>query len=198
MNTGLTGGIASGKSTVSKLLADRGAIIVDADQIAREVVLPGTPLLSEVAQTFGEEILLADGSLNRKKLGSIVFSDEAKRKKLESMLHPAIRKLMRERMEDAEAAQPDKLVVVDIPLLYESDLAHLFEEVIVVYVPVEIQIERLMSRDGLSQEQALQRIETQMPIELKKQKADVVIDNSGSLEQTARQIEEYMQGKGLR
>lgn len=197
MNTGLTGGIASGKSTVSKLLADRGAIIVDADQIAREVVLPGTPLLNRVAQHFGQDILMEDGSLNRKKLGSIVFADDAKRKQLEGMLHPAIRQLMRERMEDAETTQPDKLVVVDVPLLYESELAYLFEEVMVVYVPAEVQIERLMLRDEMSKDQALQRIQAQMSIEEKKQKADVVIDNSESLEHTIRQIDKYLQGKGL-
>lgn len=197
MNTGLTGGIASGKSTVSRLLADRGAIIIDADQIAREVVLPGTPLLTKVAETFGEQILKADGSLNRKQLGSIVFADEDKRKQLEGLLHPAIRKLMKERMAEYEATKPDKLVVVDIPLLYESDLGFMFEEVIVVYVPPHIQMERLMQRDGLSEEQAAQRVNAQMSIERKKEIADVVIDNSGSLEETIRQVEQYWQRKGL-
>lgn len=198
MNTGLTGGIASGKSTVANLLVERGAILIDADRIAREVVLPGTPLLGRVAERFGQAILHPDGSLNRKKLGEIVFTDDASRKDLEGLLHPEIRALMKKRMQEAEVNQPEKLVVVDVPLLYESGLSAMFDEVIVVYVPLDEQERRLMARDGLSPEQARRRIEAQQSLELKKSQADIVIDNSGSLLETIRQVDEYLQGKGLR
>lgn len=198
MNTGLTGGIASGKSTVANLLVERGAILIDADRIAREVVLPGTPLLGRVAERFGQAILHPDGSLNRKKLGEIVFADDASRKDLEGLLHPEIRALMKKRMQEAEVNQPEKLVVVDVPLLYESGLSAMFDEVIVVYVPLDEQERRLMARDGLSPEQARRRIEAQQSLELKKSQADIVIDNSGSLLETIRQVDEYLQGKGLR
>ncbi len=198
MNIGLTGGIACGKSTVAAMLVRRGALLVDADQIAREVVLPGSPVLAQVAERFGQAVLLADGSLNRKKLGEFVFGNAAARKDLEAILHPPIRAIMKERMSRYEREHPDRLVVVDVPLLYESGLQHMFSEVMVVYVPKEIQVERLMKRDGLSPEQAAERLNAQMPIEEKKKLADVVIDNSGTLEHTERQIEEFWRRKGLR
>lgn len=195
MNIGLTGGIACGKSTVAEMLEKRGAIIIDADVIAREVVGPGKPALKQLVQHFGSEVLLPDGTLNRKKLGSIVFSDENKRKELNSILHPAIRAEMFSRMEHYEHAQPDKLVVVDVPLLYESGLSPMFEKVMVVYVPSEVQLERLMNRDGLNRLEAENRIRAQMPIEEKKRLADIVIDNSGSQEKTEAQIEQFWKGK---
>lgn len=195
MNIGLTGGIATGKSTVSSMLTHRGAALVDADQIAREVVLPGEPALLEIAQHFGQAVMQDDGSLNRKALGKIVFADPAKRKQLENILHPRIRSLMLSRMEALEAENPHRLVVVDIPLLYESDLSHYFEQVLLVYVPPEVQLERLMKRDGLTEEEALQRIQNQMPIEKKKRLADIVIDNSGTIEETEKQVEAFLDGK---
>lgn len=195
MNIGLTGGIACGKSTVAEMLEKRGAIIIDADVIAREVVEPGKTALKQLVQHFGSEVLLPDGTLNRKKLGSIVFSDENKREELNSILHPAIRAEMFSRMEHYEQAQPDKLVVVDVPLLYESGLSPMFEKVMVVYVPSEVQLERLMNRDGLNRLEAENRIRAQMPIEEKKRLADIVIDNSGSQEKTEAQIEQFWKGK---
>jgi dephospho-CoA kinase len=197
MNIGLTGGIACGKSTVSAMLVRRGAILVDADRIAREVVEPGSPTLAKVAERFGQAVLEEDGSLHRKKLGEIVFADPAARKDLEGLLHPSIRALMRERMETSEKLYPDKLVVVDVPLLYESGLQAMFEEVMVVYVPREIQLDRLMERDGLTPEQAEKRLQAQMPIELKKERADIVIDNRGTLQETEHLINEFWSGKGL-
>ncbi|ANE48362.1 dephospho-CoA kinase [Paenibacillus swuensis] len=197
MNIGLTGGISTGKSTVAALLAARGAHIIDADLIAREVVLPGSPVLREVAERFGNEILLPDGNLDRKKLGGIIFADALARKDLDGLLHPPIRALMRTRMAEQEAAEPTRLVVVDVPLLYESGLEYMFNEVMVVYVPEEIQLERLILRDKLSREQAGQRIASQMPIEDKKAKADIVIDNSESLQETEKQLEAFWQRKGL-
>ncbi|MDD9265814.1 dephospho-CoA kinase [Paenibacillus sp. GCM10023248] len=197
MNIGLTGGIACGKSTVSAMLVGRGALLVDADQIARDVVEPGSPVLEQVAAHFGQAVLQEDGTLHRKKLGQIVFGDAEARKQLESILHPPIRKQIREQMEAYESQYPDKLVVVDIPLLYESNLAHLFEQVMVVYVPRHVQLERLMVRDGLTESAANNRIDAQMSIEEKRKLADIVIDNSGTQEDTYAEVERFWLGKGL-
>lgn len=197
MNIGLTGGIACGKSTVSRLLASRGATIIDADLLAREVVKPGAPALAEVVRVFGQDMLHGDGTLNRKQLGKVVFDSEAKRKRLEELLHPAIIQLMQERMAEAERLQPDKLVVADVPLLYEAQMEDMFQEVLVVAASREVQLERLMQRDKLSGEEAEQRIDAQMPLEWKKEWADTVIDNSGTPEETERQVEQYLRKKGL-
>jgi dephospho-CoA kinase len=197
MNIGLTGGIACGKSTVSRLLASRGAIIIDADLLAREVVKPGAPALAEVVRVFGHDMLHEDGTLNRKQLGKVVFDSEAKRKRLEELLHPAIIQLLQERMAEAERLQPDKLVVADVPLLYEAQMEDMFQEVMVVAASRDVQLERLMQRDKLSGEEAEQRIDAQMPLEWKKEWADTVIDNSGTPEETERQVEQYLRKKGL-
>ncbi|WP_438447969.1 dephospho-CoA kinase [Gorillibacterium sp. sgz5001074] len=197
MNIGLTGGIACGKSTVSSMLVRRGAILIDADRLAREVVEPGAPALAEVVRVFGQAVLMEDGTLNRQELGKLVFGSEEKRKELEGILHPPIRKLMLERMAEYERSAPDKLVVVDVPLLYESELEELFQEVLVVYVPPELQLIRLMERNGLSQEEASKRIQAQMPIEWKKEWADHVIDNSGLPEETEEQVDRFWKRKGL-
>lgn len=197
MNIGLTGGIACGKSTVSAMLVSRGALLVDADQIARDVVQPGSPVLEQVAAHFGQAVLQVDGSLHRKKLGEIVFDNSEARKQLESILHPPIRKMIREQMEAYERQFPDKLVVVDIPLLFESDLSFMFEDVMVVYVPRHIQLERLMLRDGLTEIAANNRIDAQMSIEEKRKLADIVIDNSGAWEDTCAEVERFWLGKGL-
>ncbi len=197
MNIGLTGGIACGKSTVSRLLASRGAIVIDADILAREVVEPGAPALAEVVRVFGPDMLNEDGTLNRKQLGKVVFDNEAKRKRLEELLHPAIIQLMQERMAEAERLQPDKLVVADVPLLYEAQMEDMFQEVLVVAASREVQLERLMQRDGLSGEEAELRIDAQMPLEWKKEWADVIIDNSGTPEETERQVEQYLRKKRL-
>ncbi|CAG7644874.1 Dephospho-CoA kinase [Paenibacillus solanacearum] len=197
MNIGLTGGIACGKSTVSSMLVRRGALLVDADQIAREVVEPGTPVLASVIERFGADLLLPDGSLHRKKLGERIFGDQEARKALEGLLHPPIRATMRARMEAYAASDPDKLVVVDVPLLYESKLQGMFQQVMVVYIPRELQLQRLMGRDKLTQEQAEKRLASQMPIEEKRALADYVIDNSGSLEDTERQIDKFWTERGL-
>lgn len=196
MNIGLTGGIAAGKSTVSRMLTDRGAALVDLDQIAREVVTPGQAALRLIAERFGPEVLNADGTLNRAKLGEIVFSDEAERKALEAITHPAIRARMLERMEAFRSERPERLVVVDVPLLYESGLQSYFEQIMVVYVPRSVQLERLMKRNGLSEEEANRRIGAQMDIEEKKRMADIVIDNSGSLDETERQVDRFWRDQG--
>ena len=197
MNVGLTGGIACGKSTVSRMLEARGAAIVDADRIARDVVSPGRPALLDIRETFGDDVIGADGSLDRKRLGAIVFGDEAARKKLEAITHPRIRAEMKRQIEEWNAKEPGRLVVVDIPLLFESRLDRMFafEDILVVYVPREVQLERLMARDGMSREDAERRIDAQLPIEEKRRLADVVVDNSGTLEETERQVEAYLAGK---
>jgi dephospho-CoA kinase len=194
---GLTGGIATGKSTVSAMLAELGAAVVDADQVAREVVLPGEPALRQVAETFGQAVLNEDGTLNRKKLGEIVFADEMKRKALEAILHPAIRQVMNDRIDRLERENPGRLVVADIPLLYETGLDARYPEVLVVYVPPDVQLERLMKRDGLTEAKARERLNAQLPIDEKKKRADWVIDNSGTLEETRRQVLDFWRKKVL-
>ncbi|MFD3272761.1 dephospho-CoA kinase [Paenibacillus dendritiformis] len=197
MNIGLTGGIASGKSTVSRLLVERGALLVDADRIAREIVLPGSPALDQIADQFGADMLLPDGSLDRKRLGNVVFSDAAARKALEEITHPAIRQEMMTQMRRLEEEHPQSLVVVDVPLLYESGLTDRFEEIVVVYVPQAIQLERLMRRDGLSEAEASERLLSQWDIEMKRERADYVIDNSNGIEDTRQQVEQFWLQKGL-
>lgn len=197
MNIGLTGGIATGKSSVSAYLASKGALLIDADVIAREVMEPGHPVLAAAVQRFGQAILHEDGTLDRKKLGSIVFQHPEERKALEAITHPAIRKEMRERAAAYELKHPDKLVVSDIPLLYESGLEDGFTEIMVVYVPRAVQLERLMNRDQMSKADAEARIAAQMDIERKRERADIVIDNSGSWSQTEKQLESFLTRKGL-
>lgn len=198
MNIGLTGGIATGKSTVANLLTKRGAVLIDLDLIAREVVEPGQPALARVAERFGQAVLREDGTLNRKKLGSIVFADAAQRQALEAILHPAIRAVMKERMALHEGRHPDQLVVVDVPLLFESKLESYFEQIMLVYVPREEQLQRLMKRDALSKEDAEKRLAAQMSIEDKKALADIVIDNGADLASTEAQIDRWWLDRGHR
>ncbi|MGO4495844.1 dephospho-CoA kinase [Paenibacillus sp. 2RAB27] len=197
MNIGLTGGIACGKSTVSRMLVSRGALLIDADQIARDVVEPGSPVLEQVAAQFGQAVIGPDGSLQRKKLGEIIFGSPEARKQLDGLLHPPIRAKMREQMTLYERDYPTKLVVVDVPLLIESNLVSMFEEIMVVYIPRHLQLERLMQRDGLSAENAQLRLDAQMSIEEKRKLADIVIDNSGTWEETNMRVELFWVGKGL-
>lgn len=191
MNIGLTGGIATGKSTVARMLVARGAALVDADRIAREIVEPGQASLVRIAERFGANVIREDGTLDRRRLGSIVFADAEERKALEAITHPAIRELMRERIAALEAERPDRLVVADIPLLYESGLQHLYEGIMVAYVPREIQRIRLIERDGMTPEEADKRIGAQMDIEKKRQLADYVIDNSRTIADTEAQLDRF-------
>lgn len=191
MRIGLTGGIACGKSTVAAMLSAKGAVLVDADRVAREVVEPGEPALAAVAETFGQAVIDDSGRLDRKALGVLVFADEAKRRKLERILHPAIRQRMERKIAEAEALDPQAVVVADIPLLYEGGLQENYERVLVVYVPQEIQLQRLISRDGLSESDAQRRVAAQWPIERKRELADDVIDNSRALADTQRQVDEW-------
>ncbi|MEF7441116.1 dephospho-CoA kinase [Paenibacillus lautus] len=190
MNIGLTGGIATGKSTVSSMLAMKGALLVDADIIAREVMLPGHPVLGKVTEHFGEAILFEDGTLNRKKLGEMIFHHPEQRAALNEITHPAIRQEIRERTEAYERQHPDRLVVADIPLLLEAREAYPYlKQIAVVYVPRELQLARLMERDALTREAAEARLSSQMDIEQKKLRADILIDNSGTLAETQQQVD---------
>ena len=184
---GLTEGIASGKSTVARLLERLGASVVDADILAREVVEPGEEALNAIALRFGEDVLNSDGTLNRTRLGEIVFSDPAARRDLEGITHPAIRKKADERLQRLQAAGVETAFYM-APLLFEAGLAARFAEIWVVYVAPETQLERLVSRDGLERAAALARIASQMPMEQKKALGQVVIDNSGSKEELEAQV----------
>lgn len=186
LRVGLTGGIATGKSTVSRMLRELGAWIVDADEAARKAVEPGQPAWHEVRRVFGEEYFLPNGQLDRGKLGELVFADEAARRKLESIIHPRVFELMEKEAAQRELAG-DKIVVFDIPLLFETGYQKV-DKTVVVYAPVEVQLERLIARNGLTRAEAEKRIAAQMPIEEKVSRADYVIDNSGSLESTRRAV----------
>ena len=187
MIIGLTGSIASGKSTVSQMLKELGYPVVDADLVARQVVEPGTETLNSIEQAFGAEVIRADGSMDREKVGSIIFNDPASRKKLNDIIHPAIR---REMLRQRQAFLDDgyETVIMDIPLLFESKLQHMVDKILVVSVSEQEQLKRLMERNGLAEQQAKARIASQLPISVKEQGADEVLDNNGSLDHTKHQL----------
>lgn len=187
LSVGLTGGIGSGKSEVSRRLAEHGAVVVDADAVAREVVEPGTPGLAEVVAEFGEGVLLPDGSLDRERLGSIVFADEERRARLNAIVHPRVGERMRELVEQAPG---DAIVVYDVPLIAENGLAGMYDLVVVVDTPVEEQVRRLTGRRGMTEADARARIAAQATRERRLEIADRVIDNSGTLERLAGQVDE--------
>ncbi|WP_028783423.1 dephospho-CoA kinase [Thalassobacillus devorans] len=184
---GLTGSIASGKSTVSLMFDDYDIPVIDADKISREVVIPGEKAYHEIVTEFGTSILREDGSIDRKKLGAIVFKEEEKRKRLNNIVHPAVRKRMIERR-DHFCNQEVPAVVMDIPLLFESELTHLVDKTLVVYVDEKVQLERLMERDGSTKEEAIQRINAQLPVQQKAEMADEVIDNNGTKHESYQQL----------
>jgi dephospho-CoA kinase len=183
---GLTGGIGSGKSAVAQRLAELGAVIIDSDRLAREVVAPGTPGLSEVVGAFGQSVLAPDGSLDRPALGRLVFGDDAARKRLEGIIHP----LVRERAASMAAEAPqDAVVVNDVPLLVEAGLASQYELVVVVFAAEETRIERLMRDRGMSRTEAQSRIAAQATDEQRHAVADIEIHNDGTLEQLRSEVD---------
>jgi len=184
---GLTGGIASGKSTVSNMLKEKGFTVIDADIAAREVVNVGEEAYQKIVQEFGEEILQEDLSINRGKLGEIVFHQEEKRLLLNSIVHPAVRKYMNDKKDEA-LSEGKKTVILDIPLLFESKLTHMVEKTILVFVEEDTQLIRLMERNHFSERDAKARIAAQMPLKDKKSLADAVIDNNGSIHETEEQL----------
>jgi dephospho-CoA kinase len=177
---GLTGGIASGKSTVARFLFEAGARIVDADRIARAVVAPGTPAHAEIVAAFGPTILLPDGRIDRKRLGGIIFSDPVQQAALNAIVHPRVFEHFGMVIDRIAAESPDAVVVMDVPLLFETGMHRDLAEVIVVYVPEALQLQRLMARDGISAADATARIRSQLPIAEKGRCATIVIDNIGS------------------
>lgn len=191
MIIGLTGGISTGKSTVSRMLQDLGAVIIDADKIARDVVKPPAPTLQQIRAEFGGTVLLPNGELDRQALGQLIFGNEEARRKLNAIIHPAIRSEMNRQKEQA-LQQQHKLIVLDIPLLFESHLEHMVEKILVIYVPEEIQLARLMKRDEIDEQAALRKIRSQISIEEKKHRGHAFIDNSGSLTETKQQLEKIL------
>ena len=190
LRVGLTGSIATGKSYVTSVLAEFGCHVLDADQTARLVVEPGAAGLSAVVDAFGEQVLRDDGTLDRQKLGALVFNDEAQRKLLNSILHPYIIAKQDERLREWEKADPDGIAVVDAALMIESGGYKRFDKLIVVFCRPEVQLERLMARDGISCEEAQRRIASQMTQEEKLKFADYSIDTSESFDSARRQTEE--------
>jgi len=194
MRVGLTGGIASGKSTVSAILGELGAVVIDADRLAREVVAKGTPGLQQVVEAFGSEVLTPDGEMDRPKVGAIVFADEAKRRELEAIIHPLVR-ARGTALE--EAAGPDAVVVHDIPLLVETGQADRFDAVVVVDVPTEVQVERLARDRGMPEDEARARIAAQASREERLAVAarphGHLIENTGTREDLRHRVTEVFE-----
>lgn len=195
---GLTGGVGSGKSTVARMFAERGATVIDADAIVHELQAPGAPLVDEIAGAFGPDVLDADGALDRKALGDLVFRDPEARQRLNALVHPKVGAEFARRLRAAQGAGAT-LVVLDIPLLFEGREAGSggtsamdFRATVLVWVPQEVQIERQMARDGCTRTEAERRVHAQMPLDEKRELADHVIDNSGDLAETARQVDEIV------
>jgi dephospho-CoA kinase len=189
---GLTGGIASGKSTVAEILKRQGAAIINADVLAREVVEPGHQAWTEIVNTFGIAVLQPDRTLDRQKLRAIIFDDAAARKKIESIIHPQVRALAEQRIRE-HAAAGYAVIVYEVPLLFEGNLQEWLRPVILVACDVDTQRNRLQSRDNLSAAQAQKHIDAQMSLEAKRRLADYVIENNGSLEDLKRQVQAVLE-----
>ena len=187
---GLTGSIATGKSTVSGILKELGAFIVDADRAAHEVVLPGTKAWNEIVRIFGKEILQKSGEIDRERLGRIIFNDSAMRSILEEVVHPEVVHSMDEQIRSIKSGFPDAVVILDVPLLIETGMHKGVSEVIVVYCPEDMQITRLMVRDNISREDALAKVRSQLSIEEKRRYATLLIDNSASRDNTRIKVED--------
>lgn len=181
---GLTGGIASGKSTVSRALQDLGAIIIDADEVAHAIIEPGKPAWEDIVEHFGTEVLNPDQTIDREKLGAIVFNDPARLQVLNQITHPRVGEQFKQMIKNIKSQQSDAVLFIEVPLLYETHMDRICDEVWVVWVDEETQIQRLMKRDGLSREDALKRIDAQMSLDEKARRADFVIDNRFSVEET--------------
>ncbi len=187
---GLTGSIATGKSTVARMFKKRGFYVIDADELAHSVYKRGERAYFRLIEVFGRGILDENGEIDRKKLGALVINDKEKLKTLESIVHPEVERKRREIVEGIKRENPDAVIIYDVPLLFEKHLQKLFDCVIVVYTMPEIQIKRLMERDGIDEDEAKKKIAMQLSIEKKRELADVVIDNSDGIDHTERQVEE--------
>ena len=184
---GLTGGIASGKSTVSTVLAELGARIIDTDEIARQIVQSGQPAWHEIVTYFGNEVLLSDGTINRKILGEKIFKDKVARQHLEEMTHPYIEKEVQNRLAQAER-DGERIVILDVPLLFEIGWQAKVDSIWVVYVEEKVQLARLMARNDFTTKQAMDRINAQMDLREKVKQADLIIDNNSDVEHTKAQV----------
>lgn len=192
LKIGLTGSIGTGKSTVSKLLRERGIAVIDADLLAREIVKKGQECLNDLKNVFGNQVLTIDGELDRKKLGQIVFSDDSKLELLNSVTHPHIRRRMKAQMNELESKN-NKVLVLDIPLLFEANMEDLVDIVLVVFAKEEIQIKRIMERDNCTQEEAMRIIKTQISQQDKISKSDYTIDNSGTIEELKEKLNGFLE-----
>jgi dephospho-CoA kinase len=193
---GLTGGIASGKSTVSNMLKEMNITVIDADIEARLAVEKGELAYQKIVAEFGDDIVLPNGDIDRQKLGSIIFHNAEKRQLLNSIVHPEVRKRMNDQVEAART-RGEQVIILDIPLLFESKLTYMVEKTILVYVDREIQLIRLMERNALSLEDAEARIKSQMPLSEKVALSDAVINNNGSTTETKKQVIEVLKGWGI-
>jgi dephospho-CoA kinase len=187
---GVTGGIASGKTVVAKMLEGLGAPLIDFDVLARQVAEPGKPAFTLIVDYFGKEVLQGDGTLDRKKLSKIVFQDTEKRNQLEGFTHPPIYEAFLKRVKAITEKDPEAIIQAVVPLLIEKNLQSIFDKVLVVYVPEEQQIERLVERDGISRKEAAHMLKAQLPINEKLAYADFVVNNQDSMEETRKQVEE--------
>ena len=188
---GLTGGISSGKSTVSSYLKQLKIPVIDADEVARKVVEPNSQGAIEIRRTFGSDVFEEDGTLNRQKLGELVFSNAENRQKLDDLLQPLIKIMILEEIE-AYRQKEENMIVLDLPLLFEKQYEELCEEIIVVYIPRELQLERLMRRNQYTKQEALSRIDSQLSIEEKRKRATVLLDNQGTIQQLYHQVEQWL------
>ncbi len=193
MIIGLTGGIASGKTTAACYLKELGARVISADQVSREIMAPGQEAYRKVWEQFGEDILTEEQKIDRSRLGEIIFSDKKKRKQLEEITHPLIIKKIKEKIGELQDERKKEVIVVEAPLLFEVGMENMMDQIWVVYCDRETQIERLVRRDNLSRAEACSRIDTQMPLEEKKVQADVVIRNCGSREELKNKVYAYWQ-----
>lgn len=193
LNVGLTGGIACGKSTVAGMFLKKGAHLIDFDKLAHEVQRPGKPAWQEVVHCFGEEILDADKTINRARLGNIVFGDKKNIDRLNKIVHPPVYRQWRHLTENIAGKQKDAIIISDVPLLFEGKMQHLFDVTILVLVDPEDQLHRLMKRNGLNEDEAKKRLESQMPIRKKISLADIVIENKSSMAETEESVEQVWQ-----
>ncbi len=186
----LTGGIASGKSTVARMFQELGAYVIDADVVARQVVEPGQPAWKEIVEHFGEDILREHSQINRKKLGAIIFQQPEERRTLNQITHPRVIERIDREIEEVHRQQPQRLILVDVPLLIEADMQHDYNTILVVYVPKLVQLSRLMERDKITEKEAFKKIHSQMPLDEKVQYATHVVRNHESLDNTREQVRE--------
>jgi dephospho-CoA kinase len=196
LKLGLTGGIASGKSSVAAMFEELGARLIDTDVIARQVVAPGGQALKSIVAAFGPEVLDARGELDRRLLRERIFSDQEARETLNVIVHPAVAAQVQAELALIEKESPQAVALVDVPLLYETNTEARYDAVVVVYVSPPVQVERLMARDGVDKTAAEQSLAAQMPLEEKRKKAQFVVDNSGTLQETRKQVQAVWQALG--